>query len=295
MKDMICLVTGASSGLGFAMAQGLAKTGATVVMLCRDRKRGQRARVELIAGSGNPNIDLMPCDLSSQDDVHRFAAEFQGFYPHLDVLANLAGLEYPRHKLSLDGHEFNLATNVLGPFLLTNLLIGSLLAGAPATILNVSGEAHRTGAIHFDDLQLKRHFPFKEARGQTAMARVVWTYELARRLAGTGITANTFCPGWTRSRLLRYYPAVLRWPQQAAARFFAAPAGESMRPMIDFTLEEGLNGQSGLYLSEGKVAESVPITYRATLGRRLWLHLEHMTGTKGHLEAAVRELRAVPY
>ncbi len=292
---MICLVTGASSGLGFAMAQGLAKTGATVVMLCRDRERGQRARVELIAGSGNPNIDLMPCDLSSLEDVRRFAAEFQAYYPHLDVLANLAGLEYPRRKLSPDGYEYNLAANVLGPFLLTNLLIGSLLAGAPATILNVSGEAHRTGAIHFDDLQLKRRFPFKEVRGQTALARVVWTYELTRRLAGTGITANTFCPGWTRSRLLRYYPAALRWPRQAAAHFFAAPAGESMRSIIDFTLREALQGESGLYLSEGKAIKSVPITYRSTLGRRLWLHLANMTGTKGHLEEAVRILRAIPY
>lgn len=295
MKDMICLVTGASSGLGFAMAQGLAKTGATLVMLCRDRQRGRKARIKLIAGSGNPNIDLAPCDLSSQEDVRRFAAEFKAFYPHLDILANLAGVRFPRHRLTPDGIEYNLATNVVGPFLLTTLLLEPLRAAGRAAVLNVSGESHRTGAIHFDDLQLIQYFTPAAAAGQTAMARVLWTYELARRLMGTGITANTFCPGWTRSHLLRYYPAVIRWPRQLAARLLAAPAEVSMQPVIDFTLQGALDGQTGCYLSEGALVKSVPITYQSTLGRRLWLQLEKLTATEGYVRETVREMRALPY
>lgn len=277
------------------MAQGLARTGATIVMLCRDKERGLRARIKLIAASDNPNIDLMTCDLSSQAAVRHAAAEFTTFYPHLDVLANLAGVRYPRYRRTAEGHEYNLATNVLGPFLLTSLLCGHLRAGAPATILNVSGEEHRTGTLHFDDLQLKRRFSAMEAAKQAAMARVVWTYELARRLSGAGITANTFCPGWTRSGLWRYYPGIIRWPRQLAARFYAAPAEASMAPVIDFTLREGLNGRKGCYLSEGRSVRSVPVTYKPMLGRRLWLQLERMTATKGFLQEALREMRAVQY
>lgn len=284
MKDMTCLVTGASSGLGFEMARGLASTGANVVMLCRDAKWGRKARIELIAKTGNPDIDLIPCDLSNMADVRRFVQEFKSFYPRLDVLANLAGAVYPMHKLTPEGNELNFSTNVLGPFLLTTLLLERLVASGSAAVINVSGEAHRTGQIRFDDLQMMHRYLMSDAIGQVAMARVVWTYELARRLRGTDVTANTFCPGWTRTNLQRHYPAIFRWAAQFAARLFAHSPEEAMHPIIEFTLQKALHGANGFYLSEGKVTDSVPVTYRKTLGRRLWLTLEQLTDTVGQTQ-----------
>lgn len=280
MKDMICLVTGASSGLGFAMAAGLARTGATIVMLCRDAEKGRDARVELIRQSENPNIDLIACDLSSLAEVRLFADEFTRFYPRLDVLANIAGTVNPIYELSAEGLEVNLATNNLGPFLLTNLLLDHLRRSAPATIINVSGEAHRTGSIYFEDMQLSKGFTLTKSIGQTAMARVVWTYELARRLQGTGVTANTFSPGWTHTNLHRHYPALLRRPYDLIARLFARRPEQVMENVVDFTLHRGLRGTTGAYLYRGRPVKSVPVSYLRTTGRRLWEQLYLLTGTR---------------
>jgi NAD(P)-dependent dehydrogenase (short-subunit alcohol dehydrogenase family) len=292
MKDMTCLVTGASSGLGFAMASGLAGTGATVVMLCRDAERGRKARVELIRQSGNPNIDLLLCDLSSPADVRRFADEFSRFYPRLDVLANIAGTVNPLFEVNTAGLEINLATNILGPFLLTNLLMDSLLQSAPASIVNVSGEAHRTGSIYFDDLQLARSFTLTKSIGQTALARVVWTYELARRLRRTGVTANTFSPGWTYTHIHRHYPALLRWPYDLIARLFARRPQQAMKSIVDFTLERGLRGTTGAYLYRGRPVKSATASYMKTTARRLWVLLEQLadSGTVPQQREAPRPL-----
>lgn len=289
MDNMTCLVTGANSGLGFAMAMGLARNGATVVMLCRDPKRGRQARIALIAGSGNPNIDLMVGDLSSLTDVRRIADAVNTNYPRLDMVCNLAGISYPTFKTTREGNELNLATNLLGPFLLTELLIERLLDSAPATILNVSGEAHRTGRIYFEDIQLKKRFTLSAAAGQTAIGRVIWTYELARRLEGTSVTANTFCPGWTQTNIYRHYPWLFRLPFQLAAKVFASPANATMAPMVDFILHSALNGINGRYFSRGNATKSAPITYNRNLGMRLWEEMEYLTHTTNLVEGLIQD------
>ncbi len=281
MKNMVCLVTDANSGLGFGAAVGLARTGATVVMLCRNEQRGKAARIEVIRQSANPNVDLMRCDLSSMASVYRFAGHFRDHYRQLDVLVNTAGISYPQHELTAEGLERNLATNLAGPFLLTDLLTDLLKAGAPATILNVSGDAHFLGDMYFPDLHLHRQFTFSRAVTQTALGRVIWTLELNRRLQGTGVTANTFCPGRVNSGIFQYLPAWLRLPLNLYYRQFGQDPIQAMQPVLEFTLEHGLlGGIGGRYLKRGVPSSPSASSRAASSGRLLWEELEKMVTPK---------------
>lgn len=281
MKDMTCLVTGANSGLGLAMAKELARTGATVVMLCRNKERGRKARVEIISSSNNPNVDLMTADLSSIDEVKAFAREFQARYGTLHILANMAGINYPKRGISADGLEINFATNILGPFVLTELLLDLMIHSEPSTIINISGEAHRTGQIYFDDLQLKKKPTLSSSQGQAALARVMWTLELSRRLERTGVTANTFCPGRSRTNRHRHFILPIRWGLNLLDRLYGKKTEESIKPVIDFVLHSGLKGLGGKYLAEGKVVAPLPISCHRGMGKRLWRTCERMAGTEG--------------
>ena len=293
MKDITCLVTGANSGIGLAMAKGLAQTGATVVMLCRDKARGQKARIDIISESNNPNVDLMVADLSSIEEVKQFAREFQSRYDALHVLANLAGIAYPKRGISADGLEINFATNILGPFILTELLLDLLIHSGPSTIINVSGEAHRTGQIHFNDLQLKKKFTLAASKGQAAMARVMWTSELAHRLHRTSVTANSFCPGRTRTRLHRHFPAPIRWGLNFLDRIYGKKPEENMKPVLDFVLNAGLNGTSGKYLVEGEIGAPIPLSLYRGMGKRLWRTCERMAGMEGSAKQVIS--KAIQY
>ncbi len=152
MMEKVCMVTGATSGIGKATALRLARMGATVVIVGRHLERGQAALAEIKAESGNPNLDLMLADLVSQAAVRQLAEEFKGKYRRLDVLVNNAGIYRSRRSVTEDGIETHLAVNYLAPFLLTNLLLDVLQASAPARVVNVAGEYHRKATIHFDDL-----------------------------------------------------------------------------------------------------------------------------------------------
>ena len=293
MKDITCLVTGANSGLGFAMAKGLAKTGATVVMLCRDKNRGQKARIDIISESQNPNVDLMIADLSSLEEVKQFAREFKSRYGVLHILANLAGIIYPKRGISADGLEVNFATNILGPFVLTDLLLDLMILSGPSTVINISGEAHRTGHVHFDDLQLQKKITLAATKGQSALARTMWTFELARRLESTGVTANTFCPGRTRSGVHRHHPAPLRWGLNLLDRLYGKKPDESIKPVLDFVLNSAMNGSNGKYLSEGKIVTPVPISLHRGMGKRLWRTCERLAGIEGTAKKVIS--RALHY
>ncbi|GAG77020.1 unnamed protein product, partial [marine sediment metagenome] len=153
MKGKICIVTGANSGIGKATAMGLAKMDATVVMLCRNKERGEEAQKEIIDLTGNTNVDLMLCDLASQKEIHSFVSEFKSKYQNLHVLINNAGIMTSKRNQSVDGYEMNFAVNHLAPFLLTNLLLDILKNSAPSRIINVGSAAHRFGKMDFDDLQ----------------------------------------------------------------------------------------------------------------------------------------------
>src|SRR5687768_2908269 len=195
MGEKVCLITGATSGIGKATAMGLANMGASVVMVGRDRGRGKAALAEIKEKSGNASVDLMLADLSSQQEIRRLADEFEEAYPRLDVLINNAGLFRSERITTADGLEMTFAVNHLAYFLLTNLLLDVLKANAPSRIVNVSSGDHSNGTIDFDDLQGYKGYKGPKAYSQSKLANLLFTYELAKRLEGTGITANCLHPG----------------------------------------------------------------------------------------------------
>ena len=192
------MVTGANSGLGKATALALAKMGSRVIMVCRDQYRGEVAQVEIKAASANERVDLHLADLSSQNSIRQLVRRVKERYDRLDVLVNNAGAMYMRRQLSADGLELTFALNHLGYFLLTNLLLDMLKASAPSRIVNVSSTAHRSAQIDFDDLQREKTYGYS-VYGESKLMNILFTYELARRLDGTGVTVNVLHPGFVRA------------------------------------------------------------------------------------------------
>src|SRR5436309_6361806 len=201
MQGKICMVTGANSGIGKATALELAQMGATVVMVCRDRARGEEARSEITTKSRNNAVDLLQADLSSQQSIRQLVEHFKQRYTHLHVLINNAGAAFTGRRETVDGLEMTFAVNYLAPFLLTNLLLDVLKASAPARIVNVSSASHKSGYIQMDDLQGEKHNRSMRAYPQSKLAIVLFTYELARRLQGTGVTANCLDPGFVATNI----------------------------------------------------------------------------------------------
>src|SRR5947208_5305679 len=196
MQGKICMVTGANSGIGKATALALAQMGATVVMVCRDRARGEEARREITTKSRKNAVDLLQADLSSQQSIRQLVEHFQHHYTHLHVLINNAGAAFPGRRETVDGLEMTFAVNYLAPFLLTNLLLDVLKASAPARIVNVSSGSHKAGYIKLDNLQSKNPYGSMKVYGQSKLAVVLFTYELARRLEGTGVIVNCLNSGF---------------------------------------------------------------------------------------------------
>ena len=200
MKGRTCLVTGASGGIGKETAVGLAKLGATVVMVSRDSERGKAALSDVRRRSGGSNnVHLMLADLASLQAVRSLAAEFRERHQQLHVLVNNAGAYNAKRLLSEDGHELTFAANHLAHFLLTNLLLDLLKTSAPSRIVNVSSRSHLGATIDFDDLQQESGYRGMAVYGQSKLANVLFTRELARRLEGTGVTANSLHPGLVKT------------------------------------------------------------------------------------------------
>src|SRR6059036_1784895 len=204
MKGRVCMITGANSGIGKATALELAGMGATLVIVARDKQRGENAISEIRSDTGNNSIELLLADLSSLQSVRELAQQFQAKYSRLHVLINNAGLFNQRRHVTPDGYEATFAINYLAPFLLTNLLLDQLKSSAPSRIVNVSSVGHYNGHINFDDLNLEKEYGGWKAYGQSKLALVLFTHELAKKLQGTGVTVNAVHPGtvatniWTR-------------------------------------------------------------------------------------------------
>lgn len=182
MQGKVCLVTGSSSGIGKVTARELARMGASVVMVCRNRAKGEAAQAEIKQDSGNAQVDLIVADLSELSETRRAASEFKQKYTRLHVLVNNAGAINAERKVTTDGLEATFATNYLAPFLLTHLLLDVLKASAPASIVNVSSSGHTGGKIDFADLQGTQGYSFMKAYTQSKLAQLYFTYELASQL-----------------------------------------------------------------------------------------------------------------
>ncbi|HEX6552211.1 MAG TPA: SDR family oxidoreductase [Ktedonobacteraceae bacterium] len=271
MQGKICLVTGATSGIGKATALGLAQMGATVVMVGRDREKGEAVQREIKTKSGNEAVDLLLADLSSQESIRQLAEDFLQRYTKLHVLINNAGLLSLKRRETVDGLEVTFAVNLLAPFLLTNLLLDVIKASAPSRIINVSSASHEEGYINMDDLQFERHYRFLRAYGQSKLALVLFTYELARRLQGTGVTANCLHPGFVATNFGQYGAGpIIRTVTNLIFSSFGISPEEGAKTSIFLATSPEVEGVTGKYFVKSIPKRSAPITYDEALQRQLW-------------------------
>jgi NAD(P)-dependent dehydrogenase (short-subunit alcohol dehydrogenase family) len=282
MSEKVCLITGATSGIGKATAMGLANMGASVVMVGRDRGRGQAALAEIKEGSANPSVDLMLADLSSQEQIRRLADEFKEAYPRLDVLINNAGIIRSRRVTTADGLETTFAVNHLAYFLLTNLLLDLLKASAPSRIVNVASGEQRNGTIDFDDLQGEKGYKTAKAYGQSKLANVLFTYELARRLEGTGVSANCLHPGaGVRTNLGSGVSGVFGFTVRALTPLMKSPE-KGAETSIYLASSPEVEGLSGGYFVKKAEACSSDVSHDQRLARRLWEVSAELTNLPAH-------------
>ncbi|NVM35279.1 MAG: SDR family oxidoreductase [Candidatus Lokiarchaeota archaeon] len=268
INGKICIITGANSGIGKATALGLAKLGAKVVMLCRNKTRGEDAQNEIITKSGNKSIDLLLADLSSQSSIRKFVSEFEKKYDKLDVLINNAGVNPSKRYETIDGIEKAFAINTLAPFLLTNLLLPILKNNIPARIINVAS-AVQSKSINFENLQFKKHFRSWKAYSQSKTALILLTYEFARHLSNSGITVNCLHPGGVKTNLTRDYKGIIKLFTKLFFSFAKSPE-EGAKTSIYLASSSDVENISGKYFIDKKEAKSKDITYDESIAKRLW-------------------------
>jgi NAD(P)-dependent dehydrogenase (short-subunit alcohol dehydrogenase family) len=272
MEPKVCMVTGASSGLGLATAMVLSRRGQSVVMVCRDRSRGETARARVAAVGARGSVELGIVDLSSRASIRAFATEFRQTHAGLDVLINNAAVFTRTRTVTADGLETMFATNHLGPFLLTTLLLDVLRASAPSRVINVT--APSTSKLDLDDLQGERSFRALTAFGRSKMCNLLFTYELARRLEGTGVSVNAFHPGLVRTKLMAEAPAVLRAP----LRLVSAPPEKAANALAHGALAADMRGVSGRFFKGTKEIRSSPYSRDPAVQARLWEASEQLAG-----------------
>lgn len=269
MEGKVCLVTGASQGIGKATAIALAKMGATVVMVSFDQVRGEAALKEIKSISGNENIELMIADLSSQQSIRQLADRFKQKYTRLDVLVNNAGVMKWKQEFTTDGIESTFAINHLASFLLTNLLLDLLIKRAPSRIVNVSSSAHGMGKIEFDDIDGRKKYSGIKSYNQSKLANVLFTYELDRILQGTGVTVNSLHPGVVRtnfgntgSLFFKIFGTLMK-P-------IMLPADKGAETSVFLASSTQVEGISGKYFIKKKAVKSSPISYEELTAKKLW-------------------------
>jgi NAD(P)-dependent dehydrogenase (short-subunit alcohol dehydrogenase family) len=269
LEGKICFVTGSTSGIGKVTARELADRGATVVLVSRNRAKGEAMQAEIKQATGNQHVDLLVADLSLLEDVRRLATEFQQTYPHLHLLVNNAGCAYPRRTLTSEGLEATLAVNYLAPFLLTELLLDTLKASAPARIVNVSSAQHTNASIEFDNLQSEKKYANLRSYNQAKLALLLWTYELARRLEGTGVTVNALHPGITATNFPSGMTGAAAWVMRLSKPFLLTPEKGAQTTLYLATSPE-VEGVTGKYFVKSQETKSSNGSYDQTVGSRLW-------------------------
>jgi NAD(P)-dependent dehydrogenase (short-subunit alcohol dehydrogenase family) len=262
------LITGGTGGIGKAAAVGLASKGARVGITGRDRARADAAAADIARESGKPAVDVFVADMSSQAEVRRLADEVLAAYPRLDVLLNNVGGFWNHRHVTADGLEHTFALNHLAPFLLTSLLLDRLIASAPARVVTVSSNAQAMGKIDFDDLMGEQKYSGSRAYNQSKLANVMFTYELARRLDGTGVTATALHPGLTSTAFSAEDPA-LGLLVKILRPFMRSPARGAETPIYLASSAE-VEGVTGEYFANRKAKRSHESSYDTAAAARLW-------------------------
>jgi NAD(P)-dependent dehydrogenase (short-subunit alcohol dehydrogenase family) len=265
----VFLVTGATSGIGLVTARELARQGPRVLLIGRNPAKSARIGEQIRAETGNPDVEVLLADFSSQQQIRELARQVREQCPRLDVLINNAGGMWLKRQLTVDGLEMTFAVNHVAYFLLTHLLLDTLRASGPARVVNVASGAHRKATLDFDDLQGERRYRGWQAYCRSKLANVLFTYELARRLADKGVTANALHPGWVatgfggnngwRGRLV-----------QMAARLGGISPEQGARTVLYLATAPEVTGVTGKYFHRGQAVRSSTASYDEAAARRLW-------------------------
>jgi NAD(P)-dependent dehydrogenase (short-subunit alcohol dehydrogenase family) len=272
LDGRVCLVTGGTRGIGFEITRGLARLGAHVLIVGRDATRGRQA-VERIGAS---RAELLLADLSSQQSIHELAAQVHRRHDRLHVLVNNAGGLFARRSSTVDGLEQTLALNHLAYYLLTVLLLDLLRAGAPSRIVNVASQAHERGWVDFEDLQSRRRYGGLTAYRASKLENLWFTYELARRLEGSGVTVNAMHPGTAATDLGLQTPGWFKWVKTILRPFFRSPiTGASTA--IHLATSSDVEGVTGSYFVDCRPRSSSPLSRDRAAQQRLWTMSEALT------------------
>lgn len=280
MRGKTCVVTGASMGIGRSTAAALAAMGADVLMVSRHPERAEAARA-VVARGASGNVDVLLADLSSQQDLRRLAGEIRTRCARLDVLVNNAGALYTSRQLSPDGVELTFAMDHLSYFLLTHELLDLLKKSAPARIVNVSSRAHEGAQIDFEHVATGGRFSPRRAYHEAKLANVLFTYELARRLEGTGVTANCLHPGVVRTGFGKNNTGLLGYAfagiMHGVSLFFISPE-EGAKTSVHLASSPDVERVTGKYFARSREAPSSPASHDADAAQKLWRMSEELTG-----------------
>lgn len=281
MDGRICIVTGATSGVGYQAAKRLARGGAHLVLICRNREKATRVREELQRDYG-AQVDVVQADFSKLNEVREAAGTLLANYPHIDVLINNAGLHNTHRTLTVEGHETVFCVNHLASFLLTRLLLNRLIESAPARIIQVNSQGHRFGGLNLDDLNWEqRRYNGYKAYGASKVAQLLTIWELSDRLNGDGITINAMHPGEVRTNIgmnngilyRSYQRYLLRWvlkePVISGSAIYYLAAAPEMAEV------------SGRFFNQTTVEKPAPHALDRALGKRVWAVSEELTGLSG--------------
>lgn len=277
MAGKICVVTGATSGIGRITAGELARRGARVVIVGRSNERGAAALQQIREETRSDQVEFLRADLSSQEEVRRLAARIQDRLPRLDVLLNNAGSIFVTRRETVDGIEMTWALNHLSYFLLTNLLLPLLKSSAPARIVNVASSAHKGASIDFDDVQAAGRYRLFRQYQRSKLANILFTYELARRLNGSGVAVNALHPGFVKTNIVNQ-EGPFGFVFRLGARLAAIPPEVGARTSIYLATSPEVEGVTGRYYYQEKPADSSPQSLDARTAERLWTLSEQMTG-----------------
>jgi len=278
MDGKLCMVTGATAGIGYYTALEIARMGASILIIGRDQAKCSASVKMIQEDTGNRSVEYLSADLSSQSQIRSAVKTFYEQHDHLDVLVNNAGAFFLRRKLSVDGIEMTLAVNHLAYFLLTNLLIDALKASPSARVVNVSSGSHYNEQLDFNNLQLTKFYNPMQAYGRSKLANVLFTYELARRMAGSGITSNALTPGMVATDIWKkvnrwltplIYPVIQRIAQTPLA---------GAQTSIYLATSPEVEGVTGKYYADKCPVRSSSISYNLEAAQRLWKMSSQLVG-----------------
>jgi NAD(P)-dependent dehydrogenase (short-subunit alcohol dehydrogenase family) len=279
MNGKVCLVTGATAGIGEATAMLLAERGAIVVGVGRNPVKNAASTKLITEQTGNPNVEYLLADLSSQQEIRNLAQEFCTKYDRLDVLVNNAGATFGERQETVDGIEMTFALNHLGYFLLTNLLLDMLEASAPSRVIIVSSSLHKLGKLDFDDIAFEAHYSRSKAYQRSKLANVAFSYELARRVSNQKVTVNAMNPGLVATNVGNSAGGVAEKIKGLVDKVAGLTPEEGAQTIIYLATSPDVAGVTGRYFVKEQSVPSSKTSYDLDFGRQLWSVSEELTMT----------------